>query len=53
LSNNDESLPHLINKVSNSESLEEKNVEDKIFHLSKIPSVVKVLEDYNFEQYPN
>lgn len=53
LSNNDESLPYLINKASNSESMEEKNVEDKIFHLSKIPSVVKVLEDYNFEQYPN
>ncbi len=53
LSNNDESLPYLIDKVSNSEGEEGKNVEDKIFHLSKIPSVVKVLEDYDFEQYPN
>ena len=53
LSNNDESLPLLVEKVQDDETSETVNVEDKIFHLSKVPSVVKVLEDYDIKQYPN
>lgn len=53
LSNNDESLPLLVEKVQDDETSEAVNVEDKIFHLSKVPSVVKVLEDYDIKQYPN
>ncbi len=52
LSNSDNSLPFLVDKLQN----EEENVnaiEDKIFHLSKAPSVVKVLEEFDVSQYPN
>jgi hypothetical protein len=43
----------LVEKVQDDETSETVNVEDKIFHLSKVPSVVKVLEDYDIKQYPN
>jgi hypothetical protein len=29
------------------------SVEDKIFHLSKIPSVVKVIESFDIKENPN
>lgn len=53
LSNNDESLPYLVDKLQEDETSGEGSVEDKIFHLSKVPSVVKVLEDFDIQQYPN
>ena len=53
LSNNDESLPYLVDKLQEDEASGEGSVEDKIFHLSKVPSVVKVLEDFDIQQYPN
>ena len=52
LSNSDNSLPFLVDKLQNEE--ENANaIEDKIFHLSKAPSVVKVLEEFDVSQYPN
>ena len=53
LSNNDESLPYLVDKLQEDETSGEGSVEDKIFHFSKVPSVVKVLEDFDIQQYPN
>ena len=53
LSNNDESLPFLVDKLQEDEISGEGGIEDKIFHLSKVPSVVKVLEDFDIEQNPN
>ena len=53
LSDSDESLPLIVNKKQNGEVDEENSIENKIFYLSKIPSVVKVLEDFDIEQFPN
>ncbi len=53
LSNNDESLPFLVDKLQEDEISGEGGIEDKIFHLSKVPSVVKILEDFDIEQNPN
>ncbi|MBR6907043.1 hypothetical protein IKN40_00645 [bacterium] len=53
LSDSDESLPLLVNKKQNGEVDGENRIENKIFYLSKIPSVVKVLEDFDIAQFPN
>jgi len=49
LSNTDETLPELIHV----DEKQENALDDKIFPLSKTPSVVKAIENFDFENNPN
>jgi hypothetical protein len=52
LSDNDESLPNLLN-LELEENNSTYNWEEKIFQLSKTPSVLKVVEDFDITLNPN
>ena len=53
LSNNDDSLPNFLDLTTENNDTAISSVEDKIFHLSKIPSVVKVIESFDIKENPN
>jgi hypothetical protein len=53
LSNNDGSLPNFLDLATENDEMAISSVEDKIFHLSKIPSVVKVIEGFDIKENPN